>query len=101
RDRALLPPGKRRGKLLISCRSHYFRDIWSQNAMLVGEHREGIDVRQYQALFLLPFSESQIKQYLLSVFDQDQKRADALVELIASVHNLTDLARRPYLLKLI
>jgi uncharacterized protein YjbI with pentapeptide repeats len=95
-----LPAGKRRGKLLISCRSHYFRDVWSQNAMLVGEDREGFDRIRFPALNLLPFTEEQIKGYLTSLLSAPERVAEAF-ELIASIHNLRDLAKRPYLLTLI
>ncbi|HYV47513.1 MAG TPA: TIR domain-containing protein [Myxococcaceae bacterium] len=95
-----LQPGKRRGKLLISCRSHYFRDVWSQNSMLVGEDREGLDRSRFPAFCLVPFSEEQIRGYLTSLLG-DRRHADAVFELIASIHNLPDLAGRPYLLKLI
>jgi hypothetical protein len=100
RSRDPLPPHKRRGKLLISCRSHYFKDVWSQNAMLVGEDREGLDQGQFPALCLLPFTEEQIRDYLAS-FLGDKARAAAAFELIASIHDLRDLAQRPYLLTLI
>ncbi|HEX8825948.1 MAG TPA: TIR domain-containing protein, partial [Archangium sp.] len=96
-----LSPGKRRGKLLISCRSHYFRDVWSQNAMLVGEDREGFDRNQFPALCLLPFTEEQIRGYLTSSCENDSKRGAKAFEVIASIHNLRDLAERPYLLTLI
>jgi len=92
--------GKRRGKLLISCRSHYFRDVWSQNAMLVGEDREGLDRNQFPALCLLPFTEEQIRGYLTSLLNDPERGAEAF-EVIASIHNLRDLAERPYLLTLI
>ncbi len=88
------------GKLLLSCRGHYFRDVWSQNAMLTGEHREGIDRSHYPAFCLLPFDELQIRNYLTS-FLGDEKRANEAFDLIASIHNLRDLAERPYLLTLI
>jgi uncharacterized protein YjbI with pentapeptide repeats len=94
------PPGKRRGKLLISCRSHYFADVWSQNAMLVGEDREGFDRNQFPALCLLPFTEKQIRGYLASFLGDPESGAKAF-DLIASIHNLRDLAERPYLLSLI
>jgi hypothetical protein len=99
---AALPPsgGQRRGKLLISCRSHYFRDVWSQNAMLAGEDREGIDKQQYPVLCLLPFNEEQIRGYLTGLLGSDQ-RASETIALFGSVHNLRELAQRPYLLSLI
>jgi uncharacterized protein YjbI with pentapeptide repeats len=100
RARDVLPEGKRRGKLLISCRSHYFRDVASQNAMLVGEDREGIDRKHFPALCLRPFTEEQIRSYLADFLGSPARGAEAL-EVIGSVHNLRDLAERPYLLSLI
>lgn len=94
------PAGKRPGKLLISCRSHYFRDVWSQNAMLVGEDREGIDRKQFPALCLLPFTEEQIRGYLTSFLGGPERGAEAF-EVIAAIHDLRSLAERPYLLTLI
>ncbi|HEX8702735.1 MAG TPA: TIR domain-containing protein [Myxococcaceae bacterium] len=100
RDGDALPAGKSRGKLLISCRSHYFRDVWSQNSMLVGQDREGFDRNQFPALCLLPFTEEQIQAYLAS-FLGDRTRGAEAFDVIASIHNLRDLAERPYLLSLI
>ena len=94
------PAGTRRGKMILSCRSHYFRDVLSQNAMLVGEDREGLDARSYPALCLLPFTEEQVRSYLRS-FLESEDRAGAAFDLISRVHNLRDLAERPYLLSLI
>lgn len=68
--------------------------------MLTGEDREGIDRSQYPAFCLLPFDEGQIRGYLTS-FLGDEKRGGEAFELIASIHNLRDLAERPYLLSLI
>lgn len=91
-------PGQ--GRLLISCRSHYFRDVWSQNAMLTGQDREGIDRRHYPAFCLLPFTDEQIRQYFALHLGNEERAAEAMT-LIGRVHNLTDLATRPYLLQLI
>lgn len=93
-------PGTRRGKILVSCRSHYFRDVWSQNTMLVGEDREGFDRRQYPAFCLLPFTEDQIVGYLTE-FVGDEARGREAFDVIESIHNLRDLTRRPYLLWLV
>ena len=89
--------GIKRGKLLISCRSHYFRDVGSQNSMLAGDDREDLDRKSFPALLLLPFTEEQILTYLTSVLGSEQRATEALAT-IRSIHNLTDLAQRPYLL---
>ena len=57
-------PQVRRGKALISCRTHYFRDVASQAAMLTGEDRESLEKAQMPVFYLLPFNESQIRAYL-------------------------------------
>ncbi len=69
--------------------------------MLTGDDREGIDAESTPILTLLPFAEPQIRNYLTSVFDGDTTRAEAAFDLIASIHNLGELASRPYLLSLI
>jgi hypothetical protein len=88
------------GRLIISCRTHYFRTFGEQTSMLTGEGREGIDPSQERTpvLTILPFTEEQIKSYLLGVCDGDGVKADAAWELLGSVHNLRDLSTRPYLL---
>ena len=89
---------KRLGKLLISCRSHYFRDVLSQNAMLSGEDREGFKrERDFKVLLMLPFTEEQIRAYLLDV-GGSAERAEEMFALLERIHNLRDLAQRPVLL---
>jgi WD40 repeat protein len=91
--------GARPGRLLISCRTHYFRTLREQATHLTGEDREGISAADYRALLLLPFTEDQIRDYLgRNLPEQDLER---LLELIRSVHNLGELAERPYTLSLI
>ena len=87
------------GKLLISCRSHYFRSLWEQETMLTGENREGIKTKDYQACLLLPFTEAQIREYLEK--NLDALTVESALQTIAFVHNLTELAQRPYTLSLI
>ena len=104
----ILPPLKQdkkqnpnTGKMLISCRSHYFRDVNQQNSMLTSEHRDGIKGEDYEALILLPFGQQQIESYLqksLGIAGDDLRKA---IDLIGSVHNLPEMAERPYTLSLI
>ncbi len=99
RDQPPSDGARRPGRLLISCRTHYFRTFREQSTHLTGEDREGISAGDYQTLLLLPFTEAQIKEYLRrNLPDQDVER---LLELIRSVHNLPELAERPYTLSLI
>ena len=99
RRRAKLPDRARGGKLLLSCRSHYFRTVLEQNSLLLGEEREGLRSEDYDALELLPFDAEQVESYLRrNLPELDVERA---LELIRSVHNLPELAERPFTLSLI
>ena len=98
-DRAEGAAGERTGRVLISCRTHYFRTVREQSTHFVGEGREGLRAEHYDAFLLLPFDEGQIRVYLEQ--SVPGRRVDELLELLAGVHNLTELAERPYLLSLI
>nr|VFJ58997.1 MAG: WD40 repeat [Candidatus Kentron sp. DK] len=92
-------PTPKPGKLLVSCRTHYFRTLRAQQNWFTGEERDGVRAGRYASLLLVPFSEAQIARYLeLNLPGREQ---DRILELIASVHNLPELAERPYTLSLI
>ena len=84
-------------KLLISCRSHYFRTIADERALFVGQDRESVRVGDYRAYLMLPFNDAQIVDYLKRNFPQ-RDPAQTLA-LIAAVYNLKELAQRPILLR--
>jgi WD40 repeat protein/nucleoside phosphorylase len=87
------------GRLLVSCRSQFFRSLRDQATHFTGEDRDDRTARAYDALTLLPFTEDQIRKYLaLSVPGAD---CDQVLATIRSVHNLSELAERPYTLSLI
>ena len=88
-----------RGRLILSCRSHYFPTITAQRNLLLGEDRENIRENDYRACLILPFSQEQIQAYLRGALG-DEKGANAW-QVITSIHNLEDLSTRPYLLGLI
>ena len=98
-----LPPYNRdqpcRGRLILSCRSHYFPTITAQRSLLCGEDRENIRENDYRACLILPFSQEQIQAYLRGSLGEE-KGAQAW-QVITSIHNLEDLSTRPYLLGLI
>jgi WD40 repeat protein len=95
----LVPPGAKAGRLLITCRTHYFRTFQEQSAHFMLEDRESVRAENYRALVLLPFGEEQIRTYLKnSLPDRDVDQAYAFIK---SVHNLPELAERPYTLSLI
>jgi len=94
-------PGKpeTRGRMILSCRTHYFPSVHEQNSLFLGENREQIKSRDYRGTLLLPFNETQIKNYLRNNFPQND--ADQSWQLIQAIHNLQDLATRPYTLSVI
>ena len=92
-------PGQRRAntKLLLSCRTHFFRSMRDTSSALRGRGREGVEADDYLSLVMLPFTETQIWDYLsINLPGAD---VDGLMETLAAVHNLRDLASRPLLLK--
>ncbi len=95
----MVPPGAKGGRLLITCRTHYFRSFQEQSSHFTAEGREEVRAESYRALVLLPFEEKQIRTYLESSFP-DRDVAE-VYEFIQSVHNLPELAERPYTLSLI
>src|SRR6185503_13984548 len=80
-------------------RTHYFRTLRDEKTHFTGEDRSPLEARDFRALVLLPFTEKQIEGYLA----KNLPGADVprLLELIRSVHNLPELAERPYTLSLI
>jgi WD40 repeat protein/uncharacterized protein YjbI with pentapeptide repeats len=93
------PAESGRGRVIISCRSHYFPSVLALASGFTDQQRAQINPRDYTACFMLPWNEDQVADYLAQTLGKDHVQ-DAL-EIIGSVHNLTDLSRRPYLLSLI
>ncbi len=95
----MAPPGAGRGRLLFTCRTHYFRTFKEQSAHFTTEDRDSVRAENHRALLLLPFGEEQIRAYLQhSLPNRDVNQT---YEFIESVHNLPELAERPYTLSLI
>ena len=94
--------GRRRGRpsrLLLSCRTHYFRSIRDEASHLTGQHRDGPVAESYLALLMLPFGDQQVRDYLrANVLGAD---VDALLKVIDDVHNLREIASRPLTLRMI
>lgn len=88
-----------RTKVLITCRTQYFRTLRDQKSHFTGQERGEIKPDDFRALVLLPFSDEQVRRYLGNALAGAD--VDAVMEMVASVHNLTELTRRPYTLKLV
>ena len=88
-----------RTRLLLSCRTQYFRTVEEEFFFFDGQGRENKRGRDYLVLTLLPFNEDQIREYL----HRNVPEADInqLMETICSVHNLRELASQPVLLNMI
>jgi len=95
----MVPPRAKRGRLLITCRTHYFRTIQEQSAHFTLEDRDSVRAESYRALVLLPFGEEQIRTYLKNSLPD--RNVDQAYAFLKSVHNLPELAERPYTLSLI
>ena len=86
-------------KILISCRTHFFRTLRDQKNHFIGQDRGQLKAESFAAMVLIPLSEEQIERYLASTFPELD--AEKLMETVRAVHNLTELSERPYTLKLI
>lgn len=87
------------GRVLLTCRTHYFRTLREQKALLTGDERSGILASDYCVLMLLPLTSEHIRNYLTQSLPGSD--IETLLELIRSVHNLSELTERPYTLSLI
>ena len=86
-------------RLLLSCRTQYFRTVEEEFSFFDGQGRENKRGRDYLVLTLLPFDEDQIREYLRR--NVPEADTDRLLETIRSVHNLRELASQPVLLDMI
>ncbi len=96
RPGSTLHPGTR---VLLSCRTHYFRSLQAQNNHFTGQQRDVTPHANYRALLMLPLDEAQIRAYFAHALPSLD--ADATLALVRSVHNLSELAERPFTLRLV
>ena len=88
-----------RTRLLLSCRTQYFRTVEEEFSFFDGQGRENKRGKDYLVLTLLPFNEDQSREYLRR--NVPEADTDRLMETIRSVHNLRELASQPVLLDMI
>ena len=88
-------------KMLLTCRTQYFRTIREEITYFTGEGRQGLRGEDYLALLMLPFREHQVREYLAANLDRDAGWVDGFLDTIGAVHDLPELARRPLTLRLI
>ena len=90
---------KAKGRVLVSCRTHFFRTLREQTTHFMLEDRGQPDDKAFAALTLQPLNEEQIREYLGKALPS--ANVDSLMEMVDKVHNLPELAARPYTLSLI
>ncbi|MDI6793489.1 MAG: pentapeptide repeat-containing protein, partial [bacterium] len=85
-------------KVILACRTHYFRDMEDVDSQLSEARRAGFRREDFQIAFLNSFTQEQILAYLKICFGD---RAEELWNTLKGIYNLPDLAKRPFLLSLI
>ena len=87
-------------RIVVSCRTHYFRDVAAQRGFLTGTERSKLEAdADIAAYFMLPFNDQQIEKYLELQLGREQ--ANRVISLIKDTYNLRELAERPILLRFI
>ncbi|MCB2264120.1 MAG: pentapeptide repeat-containing protein, partial [Candidatus Thiosymbion ectosymbiont of Robbea hypermnestra] len=95
------PADKRVGRLVMTCRSHFFQTLRDQIGALAGRQREIIKAEDYLWVTLLPFGREQVETYFRQVFAAAPERAERVLEMLDRIHDLRGLSSRPYNLRLI
>ncbi|MBV8541347.1 MAG: pentapeptide repeat-containing protein, partial [Pseudonocardiales bacterium] len=88
-------------KMLLTCRTQYFRTIREEVTFFTGAGRQGLRGEDYLALLMLPFRDDQVREYLAANLDRDAGWVDGFLDTVRAVHDLPDLACRPLTLRLI
>lgn len=88
-----------RARVLVTCRTQYFRTLREQSNHFSGQERGNTREDSYRSLVLLPLTEAQVLAYLTAAVPGSQPRE--LLDMLRSVHDLTDLTHRPYTLTLV
>ena len=88
-------------KLLITTRTQYFRTLREQNNLLTLEERGDTKKEAFRAMELLPFNEHQVREYLRKALKLSDSEIQKIVEMVSSVHDLSDLTKRPYTLSFV
>ena len=96
RQRMRAPFAGEHTKVLLSCRTHYFRSLREQSRHFLEQDRDLTKAEDYTALVLLPLTEEQIHDYLGKALPG--RDATQVMDMLRAVHDLSDLATRPYTL---
>ena len=98
----ILPPhdtktkeSKGGAKIVLSCRTHHFEDIYAQDGFF-RELDRGVRAQKYEALSILPFDSVQIASFLTKALPRAE--AKEAIGFIESKEYLQEIVSRPYLL---
>ena len=83
-------------KAIVSCRSHYFRDVEAQHSFFTARGRASVSSNDYRCITLLPWGSDLIESYLTRRVGAPE--TSRLLQLIANTYNLGELASKPVLL---
>ncbi len=86
-------------KMLLTCRSQYFKTLDRQKDHFTGQERGGVNPDEIEAMVMLPLSEEQITNYLRHALPGIEP--ETIIDMVKSVHDLHDLSKRPFTLKLV
>lgn len=97
-----------RAKVLLTCRTHYFRSRSDEAAIILDVPMGAEDARElywdlvirkgFQIAYLRPFETWQIEEYVMQVKGDEGKTT---LQRIRELYNLMELSRRPMLLEMI
>lgn len=87
-------------KMLLTCRTDYFKTLNDQQAFFRGKYRDNSDDKtDYEIAILKPFNDTQIKNYLSQAFPE--RPEGQVYGLLSEIHNLQELSQRPVLIHFI
>ena len=90
-------------RLMLSCRTHFFRDTEAETAALTGNYRHILSDQSrsslWSRLYLAPFTLEQIKSWLEKSIGPEE--GAMAFETMKGIHDLLGMAERPILLRLI
>jgi uncharacterized protein YjbI with pentapeptide repeats/DNA-directed RNA polymerase specialized sigma24 family protein len=99
-----------RAKVLLTCRTHYFKSRTEEEEIILGSSAEFdsetardlywelIARKGYKIAYLKPFTSSQVEEYIRRAKPKTAKQA---IEKIRRTYNLVELSQRPMLLEMI
>ena len=90
-------------RLMLSCRTHFFRDTEAETAALTGNYRHLLSDQSraslWSRLYLAPFTLEQIKSWLEKNIGPEE--GVTAFETMKDIHDLPGMAERPVMLRLI